>query len=516
MSRFIKIALIVTLLVIGLPVVFGINGCGKKSKSDKGTTAGGSSAIPSIVLVGEIGTGYNYAYTPSNLFEKFCHAFSNKAYAVDPSINKVIAIPFEGGYLGDYCVINRKEATINASGSFSLSLEKNMNWLLLLVDTTAIDPKNIFVGYVALNVNGSDGLLEIPATTAAGSTLDLGTLNNTGDTALSDNTSIAATDFAMTAGQLLSLAKNDELLKLVKNLFINYNFATGTYYTLRPDYKWRGDYDAISNTFYAPAAYQYISYQFQFDTNSTALTLDQIGGTSGTAKTLIELYPPTGAIVTTVNGTPVEFYTGSLPISNYNNGAALTKIQKADLTWEVQCPDFFASEMPEGGISYSLGSANLEGDIPPGYWNWVISGTLTGEFDVAVATPITATTKIKGFVPVIRANVAANNTITSIDVKWYTLNEAGTDYVEVTDITILKYLIGSRVDLYIENSYGGLRRYDNFQLDLTQNQTTVTPGYGAGWWYYGGNGPDEQRAWSFGIFYSAGGVGHFFEYFAPR
>jgi hypothetical protein len=282
---------------------------------------------------------------------------------------------------------------------------------------------------------------------------------------------------------------------------------------LRPDYKWRGDYTTISTTFQAPAGYQYISYQFQFDTNSNALTIDQIGGTNDQTKVPIALFPPSGAVVTTVSGTPVEFYTNSIPISNYNNGAALTKIQKADGTWEVNCPDFFAGEM-YGKISYSLGSANLEGAIPTGYWNWVISSTLTGEFDVAVATPITATDKIKGFVPVIRVNVAGDNTITSIDVKWYTLNEAGTAYEEVTDITILKYLIGSNVDLYIENTEGGTRRYDNFQLDLSQNQITVTPGYGAGWWYYGDNGSDlTKRAWSFGIFYSAGGVGHFFEWF---
>ena len=466
MGKTIKLAAILVIALLILPLVFGFGSC-SKSKDKDTVVASSATVTPSIVVVGELSGDYNYAYVPKTLFEKFCDAFSNKAYATAPAVDKVIAIPFEGGYLGDYCVTGRKESTINALGAFNLSLEKNMNWLLLLVNTEAADPKNIFVGYVALNVNGSDGLLEIPATTASGTTLDLGTLNANGDTALSDNTAVTGTDFSMTASQLLSLAKNDELLKLVKNLFINYDFATGTYYTLRPDYKWRGDYTTISNTFQAPATYDYISYQFQFDTNSTALTLNQIGGVSGSAKTLIELYPPTGATVPTNGGlgTPPA-YTDSLPISNYNNGAALTKIQKADGTWEVNCPDFFASEMPWGGISYSLGSGKLQGDIPTGYWKWVIDEAIqpTGEFDVAVATPITATNKIKGFVPVIRANVAGDNTITSITVKWYTLNADGSAYEEVTDITILKYLIGSRVDLILKTAKTGSEDTTIFSL----------------------------------------------------
>lgn len=150
MSKFLKIAAIVTLLVIGLPIVLGINGCGKKSKKDKSTTAGSSSTTPSIVIVGEVGSGYDYTYIPSTLFEKFCYAFTNKAFAIiGPTVNKVIAMPFEGGYIDAYCMTGRKEALINTDGSFSLSLEKDRNWLLILVNTNE-SLYNQFVGYVAL------------------------------------------------------------------------------------------------------------------------------------------------------------------------------------------------------------------------------------------------------------------------------------------------------------------------------------------------------------------------------
>jgi hypothetical protein len=402
-------------------LVFGFGSC-SKSKNKDTVVASSTAVTPSIVIVGEVGLSYNLAYAPKTLFEKFCHAFSNNAYAAVYEVNKIIAIPFEGGYLGDYCITNRKEATFDVNRAFSLSLEKNMNWLLLLVNTEGTNPDAIFRGYVALDV-GTDGLLEIPATTASGTTLDLGVLDpdlKDSTIALSGNTTVTGTDFSMTGSQLLSLAKNDELLKLVKNLFINYDFATGTYYTLRPDYKWSGQYASIDNAFQPVTNYAYVSYQFQFDTNSNALTIDQIGGTNSVTKIPIQLRPPSGASVVSKQ-IPVITYTYSAPISNYNNANALTKLQKADGTWEVNCRDFFASEMPWGGISYSLGSGNLTGDIPANYWQWVISGTVTGEFDVAVATPITATTKIKGFVPTIKVNTTpttgVDKRITSIDVE---------------------------------------------------------------------------------------------------
>ncbi|MBI4711731.1 MAG: hypothetical protein HY762_00230 [Planctomycetes bacterium] len=487
-------------MISGIILTLVLSACGSDKKSDAGSSSAGT-----VVIVGEVGTGYSVVYVPpKNIFEKFCSIFTpNKAFAAwtGGGVNKVIAIQVEGGYIGSYFIQTAKEATLGTDGKFSLSLEKDKDWMLLLVDTTAPTDKEKFVGYVSLKVDATDNLLMVPATTASSGTLNLGKVDKSGDEAVSTN-AVTATNFAMTADGLMALAKNDELFKAVKNIFINYK--NGTYYNLRPDFKWEGQYNSLKNNFQDAAAYNFVSYQFQLDTND-GLTLNDIcDADGGVPLKLMELYPP--ADVPT-NGGAIT-YSPTAPLSNSNLQSPALRADGLREVWSSGSSVFYAGEGTyDGGatLSYSWASRMLTGTVPAGYWTYKIGGVTKGEFDCAVATPLTTDFKIKGFVPVIRVNTDATDKITSVDVKWYTLS--GTSYTEVTDTSALKYLISA--DMSIGNQYGGTRKTDKLTFDSTMSSATPTMT-----WYFGTAGSDPaQQAESFMIFYSIGGVGHFFEWF---
>ncbi len=496
----VKIGLVAILIAV---VIIGYNGCGGSKSSS------GSSEVAKLVLTGKIGSSYVIAAAPSNILDRFCSIFQpQKAWASysNGAINKVIAMPYEGGYLGEYTILESKLVDINLDGTFSLSLEKDRNWVLILVDSNATGREK-FVGYVAMKMNANDSALLAPVSSATASSLDIGTINQSAtDTslALTENT-LTTTAFSLSQSQLLDLAKNDDLLKIVKNLYFNYQ--GGIYWNLRPDYNWSGDYSTISGTgFPNPSTFTFSGgYSFQLDSNFTGITIQQfIGPPTGTPKALLELYPPAS-----VEAKDSGFiYNVSTPISNLNN---TTGGPTAGGEWEAWANDFFAGER-YGNISYSIGS--LTGTIPSGFWKFGVTNTGTAtllssaEFDVAVASPISGTT-IKGFVPSIKLNVDGSKIITSVDIKWYYWN--GSSYSEVTDTSALKSLVGS-FDFMIDNTTGGIRRYESTGHDVSV--TNVVPqGIPAGTpWYYGnfGEGIEAQRAESIGVFYSCGGIGYFF------
>jgi len=91
-----KLGLVAVIICI---MIIGIGGlCNKKDSDDAVVSSSAVPVAPSIVIVGEIGLGYESAYIPKTLFEKFCNVFTDKAYAeADPTVNKVIAIPCSDG-----------------------------------------------------------------------------------------------------------------------------------------------------------------------------------------------------------------------------------------------------------------------------------------------------------------------------------------------------------------------------------------------------------------------------------
>ncbi len=481
-----------------------------------GCSSGGSNAVAppaqKVRLSGTIGTGYTptASAAPKTFFARLFSYFEKNAYAVPvfPDVNKIIALPTVNGDLTGYSVVNSVSTAVNtADGTFSLSLDKSNDWVILLLNTNATSTAQ-FVGSVALKADASNSLLNLPVSTAAASSIDLGTIDNAGnDTGLTTNPTNTA-DFSLTAAQLLTLAQTDEAYRNAKNLVVNYN--NGVWYTLRPDFFWDGDYTTLAVAASDPLAYAYGHYNFQLDSNSTQFTMASTIGNLCSATTgtpVLELFPPSGTEA--VSSSPTVTYGDMTPITN--DHAICTTITGGFIeASELQSGgDFFASNQ-WGNISYGFGGF-IGGTIPAGYWRYYINHVLTGEFDVAAVAPLATNGALKGFSPSIKVNIDGNNKITSVDITWYVVSDDGLSKTPVApaDLHLLKHLIGTG-DVFFDNS-SGPRRYESVHFDPS-TQTSITPAWT---WYYNdaSAGNANELAQSIGIFFNSAGVGYYVQFF---
>jgi hypothetical protein len=472
-----------------------LSACGGGGSSSSG---GGSSS--SVNVVGTLEPGdYQVAQAePKSFFGRFFSPVQS-AYATlaDGIVDKIIAIPVLNGAIHGNQMNASVSATVADDGSFSLSLSKSYDWVLILMDTTALTPEEKFAGYIALKATDLESLISLPVIDATVNSIDIGAVVKNGDTGVGDNAANPV-DFSLTAEELLALASNDDLFKAAQNLALNYK--DGIYYALRPDFVWSGTYSALENNFVDVANYMYEHYEFTLGSNDTGFAMDDVCA-NGVPRVDLEFYPPTGEIIVTTSGT----YTDGAPMSNSN----ATCSTSTDGTVYAEGTDFFASEGENGDVTLEFGTA-IRGSIPAGYWSYQVGGLEKGVFEAAVASPLTATDKIMGFAPSIKVNTDDVGKAMSVDVKWYQLNSAGTAYEELTNISLLKHHIESG-DIFFDNSSGAERKYESIQFDPA-TQTSVTP---SNTWYYGTNGMADEQAESFGIFYSSAGTGYFFRFFRP-
>jgi hypothetical protein len=451
------------------------------------------------MLTGSLGSGYTTVAGGTS--------YLSSGYAgvvIDKYVDKIVAIQSDRGYLDGSSMEYSRSATMDPDGTFSISLDTGKDWLLVLMDSTAPVKSDQFVGYVALNA-GTENLLQVPASTSTTSSLNLGTITASGDIGESDP--IDGSNFDLTSAQLLDLAKNDDVFKSVKNLVINYDNATGVYYTLRPDFRWNGSYASINGAFQDPSGYTYANYSFQLDSNTTTIDIDKICGTNGQEQVIVKLVPPSDV---TTSDVYVRTFNPGNPMSSTTVKCKVATDNFIEAYQDPGNSDFFATNR-YGGVSQSW-AAPLSGTIPGGNWLYYEGDQLKGQFDVAVASPLRADNTIKGFVPSARINIEeGTGRILSVDLKWYYWDDSTSGYVELADVSVLKYLIGTG-GVFFDNSLSGPRTYETVNFDPAAD-TSVTPTQYP--WYYGTDGPANEQLEGFGIFYSSGGIGFFINFFRP-
>jgi hypothetical protein len=458
----------------------------------------------SLVLSGLLGSGYTT--TPGGAGSlRSGSAGAVYGQAIDKYVDKILAIQSDRGYLDASSMETSRSATINPDGTFSISLDTSKDWLLVLMDSTATVKADQFVGYIALNAGTGENLLQVPATASTNTSLNLGTITASGDTGQSD-TPINESYFSLTSAQLLSLAKNDDAFKSVKNFVINYDNATNVYYTLRPDFRWNGSYASINGAFQNPSGYTYANYSSQLDSNTTTINIDKICGTSGQTQVIVELAPPSDV---TTSDVFVRTFNPGNPMSSAGVKCKTATDNFIEAYQDPGNSDFFATNR-YGGVSESY-AAPLTGTIPGGNWLYYEGEQQKGQFDLAVASPLRLDNTIKGFVPSAKINTAGDGRITSVDIQWYYWDDSTSQYVVLTDISVLRYLIGTG-DVFFDNYTGDTRTYESIHFDPAVN-TFITPSQYT--WYYGTAGPEDQQLKGFGVFYSSGGIGFFFNFFRP-
>jgi len=448
---------------------------------------------PSLTISGSLGKGYLPA----------AHTFRTHARFIDRKIrivDTVIAIPVVKGKLSSQSIAQGVKSAIHANGSFNLSLTRDKDYVLVLVNSKSRTATR-FAGQIAFRTEASQVFLPfLPTEQLRGTRLNLGRIEAEGDLALPARM-IKNNEWLLTPTQISFLAANGTSFKNVKNMVINYDAGNGIYYSLRPDFRWEGAYAGMKSGISYPSMYTH--YNFQMDSNSQEITMDMICGTNGVPKAALELFPPAGTSV--LAKYPPATYDSNTPIANNNAVCSPTP----DSFIEARDEDFFATNR-YGDISFSFGSSLLSDPVPGGYWQYKVNGALRAQFDEGVTAPKTADGMINGLIPAIHANLDANGRITSFSITWYQRDESSPiKYTEVTDLSVLGYLVES-AGIFIENNSTGQRRYESVSYDpVTQTVVTMTND-----WYYGTSGNTDTQAERIGTFYSSAGLGYFFEY--PR
>lgn len=452
--------------------------------SSCGGSSGGESGGGSVTVSASVGNTYFVAYTPTFLDHVQEILFGKRAIAINSSavVDQVVAIPsFQGNY-GPADLENMKTADIASNGSFSLSLEKSYDWILLLVNSNETNIADKVAGYVAATIDGTNTLVAFAGSNLS-TNLDLGTLQNSGNEAKSSNSgTITAASFNLTLDDLKAVAKSDGAYKHLINLYLNYDPVTKTAYTAQLQYGWKGgaivdvgNTDPMAGTI---SSYQPEGFDITIETNVMSEAIkDGICGKT----TSVELIPPgdlisvdTSIIWTNVSGFKND---GSGPNNTdlgYNNlGAANSASWFQNGRYYCYDDDFSAQITTDfsGSLIGFGASLNIQlpaTGIPQGLWTLDVGGTDVAQFDLAVASPVSApgvfdTTPIPG----IRLDHDIDGEITGIVVKWFQYDASLSQYVALTteQITAIESLVANTfIDVMDENGNDPINNPETIHL----------------------------------------------------
>lgn len=387
-----------------------------------GGGGGGDEGKP-LKISGSLGTGYTPASGTKAVLTK----------ADDTIVDKVVAIPIEIPFVASPEIIEDSvTADVNQDGSFNLTVDTSKNWVLLMINSSLPRTEQI-VSFAALGdtVPGSETMILLPGTDAT-SDIDMGTLDksSTGDEGVqTDSMTANESSFSLNITQLRQIAQSDNLLKTIKNIYINYDPDTGKFYSLLLVFNWKGDSDDCKNKFSDPAAYTFNGYAPLINSrNDNTFTYSEVKSKDY----YVTIRPP--AQVTGSDEHTYDFITSEgctlIDEDRGSNGRCLYS-NNPPFAFSIDGNGWL--QIAAGGISFT----NIVADL------WYLQKTLTDHtytnvaaFDIGVCSPINATSK-KPFVylPSLKINVDADDNVTSLEIKWYIYNEADGHYDEVTDIS---------------------------------------------------------------------------------
>ncbi len=503
------------LVVLGTFTLFVLAACGGGGGGSDTNTANNN-----VTLSGSVGTGYQAAPKISmGFFENMLSylGIGTHAYAAltDPVVDQVVAIPVDRGSLRSDAMSGRVTSSIDSSGNFSMTLSKNYDWLVILINSAATGTSR-YVGSVGIST-GSDSLLNLPATVASITTLDLGAVTRptTSSTDAISTNSVTGTEFNMTAAQLATCAKADDLFRNAKNIVNNYDTVTGLYYQLRSDFSFTGVYSQLTTTFSDPA-YGYVGMNFQMDTTSPSVTMSDL---CSVGTMTVKLVPP-GDVS---DGSTT--YNASNPLSSGVTPSCTPLVVSGQTYTQSWSGNIYATDAYTqglGGMSYSTG-VWFTSLIPDGYWIWMENDVPKAWFDITgVNPPVTLSGKPQGFVPSFKINLVSGATTTgqidSVDVQWYYYDVTTDSFVLLspTDLSVLQHFIQS-LEVKFEATTDKRRTCSMYVDPATTTQVSPSdPTFQCAdtiWYYNDLTHPDTDT----GLmgFYESGGFGHFFHFFRP-
>jgi hypothetical protein len=382
--------------------------------------------------------------------------FGRGVKAASVTVNAVWAVPMYGGEFHPSSMGQAKRVSVGSDGSFSIGVDKQ-DWAVVLVDTSKTGLDRI-VGYVAMTA-GTDGLQKMALSNASADSVDLGDLSKNGvETSSSRKASDNASVLNFTESQLIAMAKSDDTLRVVKNVFANYDESTGKYTTVKPFYLWK--YSDAQNHIvnaYSDAATtvtRFNGFSYYFNSNSSALDFTRVCNQTD----LITLTPPSAIS----DVTETYSFSSSSPISS--SGSAQNGTSDSGTCGPGNPGQlYFRDDSGKYGddhvfqFNFTIGGSYLKQPIPSGNWTLKTGSTTIATFDGQLGSPFQNddSTKPIIFIPSVKATVASG-IVSGIEVKWYLRNSSGS-YEEVTDATLLSQMSSPMAEFSDYSGNGGTK-----------------------------------------------------------
>lgn len=460
---------------------------------------------------------------------------SAKMLALEQSADSVWAIPIakmQGANIDQFNLMLKKTATPDNNGNFFLQLEKSMtlgeikdkvptidiedmpldtvfdvDWLLVLMSGTT--PLNV------VELQGDaiyDGLMTIPMSSFTPESMNLGDVSQVDGVADLEVSSIQ-NDVTLSTDSLASLSRSDDIMETITDIIRNCDLEQDKCYSAEQHFVFMGDYENIITDYDLADSYSGYQIPFYLTDYYTKDDFDGICPESGDATVLYRLTPPGDVTVQGVTynaGNPWDTGTASGSRESVNNGTYSKCFKNTLYVGKSNTSDEWMLQFLTGDKADMLTT-----DMPDG--DWLLSRKGAGDadfteiarFEFALAKPVDSNGNPIVFVPAIKFDTdgTADNGLTTVSIKWYQHN--GTDYIEVTDMTLLSSLLGS-FGFSMSDGNGTDadpdQRYDSVEVSSFDTQSLdISNLEGKGKFYYDYTRTDKYRLDYVGISYMYGG-----------
>ncbi len=399
---------------------------------------GGSGSSQNLTLSGSVDTADYPLAARSGWMQKLASAFGFGAAHAQAirTVDTLVAIPSDGGNIDIGVYDHIRSARIAGDGSFELALTREYDWVLLLINSTALTLDQKVVAYVTVPATAAvaaDGsLVDLPFSAASGSAIDLGKLSASATDARAarsgnDAQSIEA-QLSLTLDQLKEYARNDDAYRHFANVYLNYASRSREFYFPHVEWSWQGAaLDTLGNDASDPAAFSLSRASGEIETNTNSLAFADL--CDGTAS--LGLFPP---VAVTIGGASF----------NTTDGIMNTAMQSGNSGYGYCYNDRMGIQTSDSSAS----TLSVRFDLAPtdnGLWRLKADGQQIAAFDFSLTSPLDTNGYPLGFVPVIRINRDAQNAdrIASIDIQWKQYDSVSGSYTPVSDDAVTDKLVAN-------------------------------------------------------------------------
>jgi hypothetical protein len=383
---------------------------------------------------------------------------------------------FSSSYKKVFTIING-HFTITFTGTIDTD-----NWVLLLVNSDAADRADTIVSYVAVS-DLDERLVQIPVKKMSGQ-LDLGNLaedDEDDDEAVSETElEQFATKCSLSYGQLRKMAKTDDLVKTIRNIWVNASYdndgEVSLYYQSSIQYKWHQSILEAKNQF-SHAADDYMGYGIEVWFEEGDIAWSDL---SNPAVDAVNFAPPSEVSINDFLNDVVSYtYDSNSPINSdgpYNPN--LSEAYDNDLGF---CAFKNANDLIR--LQYAATPVHtwdgFSGTVPSGNWLLTDQGQTEtyATFDFSMESPFRNDGTAKIYIPSLKITTDVEDEISGISIRWLLYDQRSELYETVSELDDFWSSASEvRMDLNCQTGVTWGSGWSITNINLLADQTTeITP-----------------------------------------